>query len=448
MAFTPEELTAISNLKEYNENTFDSITNPKGLAGQGYQTNIPAGFNDMGIATDAAAREAIATAASALLVENNTQTVTTTASAIAQDKIEINATKDSAVTAKDAAITAAADSIAAKDSSEAARDAAQASAAALNIRPITNLDAGRALVVNAAGDEIIPTDLADSLPAVFASDANKVVSVNANGDGYLIKFLDKVSNISSIDPTAQDDETVLYDEGSIWVNLSSKQTFVCTDSTVNNAIWERTSLLNNFTASAVPLPTNDTSEGYSNGSKWFYNGDIWVLVDASTGAAVWVDTGLQIDDLGTLALLDEVEFTQIATNAIASQAEAESGTATNKLMNPLRTKQAITNAVNSFKSSPIFAWANINGATAAIRASTGFSSIVRNSGGTYTTTFTTPRPDANYVISVTAGNLDGGAGSNAGCQIIAMSTTGFQFEVGVASTNLDYDQVHISVLGA
>lgn len=49
------------------------------------------------------------------------------------------------------------------------------------------------------------------------------------------------------------------------------------------------------------------------------------------------------------------------------------------------------------------AWVNFNGSTAAIRASMNVSSITRSATGTYTISYTTSMPDANYAVCGTAG---------------------------------------------
>jgi len=64
----------------------------------------------------------------------------------------------------------------------------------------------------------------------------------------------------------------------------------------------------------------------------------------------------------------------------------------------------ITSALNASGSAPIFAcraWANINGATPAIRGSGNISSIARPSNGTFTINFSTGMSDANYAVSGT-----------------------------------------------
>jgi hypothetical protein len=126
-----------------------------------------------------------------------------------------------------------------------------------------------------------------------------------------------------------------------------------------------------------------------------------------------------------LNVLDGVTATTAELNVldgiagIASQAEAEAGTATDKLMTPERTKQAIDGqvgvanaapvktALNATGSAPIFAcraWVNFNGTgTVAIRASGNVSSITDNGTGDYTVNFTTAMPDTNYSV-VTGGH--------------------------------------------
>jgi hypothetical protein len=54
--------------------------------------------------------------------------------------------------------------------------------------------------------------------------------------------------------------------------------------------WSPSGPLNNYSATAVPTVSNDTSQGYSVGSSWLIpgTGDMWRLRDATTGAARWV----------------------------------------------------------------------------------------------------------------------------------------------------------------
>lgn len=66
--------------------------------------------------------------------------------------------------------------------------------------------------------------------------------------------------------------------------------------------------LNNFTATVNPTVNDDSGDGYSAGSTWYNNvgQDLFLCVDATVGAAVWVDTGVDLSDLGSLAFLNTV----------------------------------------------------------------------------------------------------------------------------------------------
>ncbi len=97
-------------------------------------------------------------------------------------------------------------------------------------------------------------------------------------------------------------------------------------------------VLNNFSASANPTVNDDSGDGYSLGSTWYYNGNLFRCVNATVGAAVWVDTGLQLGDLGALALKSTIDsaslvdngiltYAKLASSAIASLADLIAGTA-------------------------------------------------------------------------------------------------------------------------
>lgn len=78
-------------------------------------------------------------------------------------------------------------------------------------------------------------------------------------------------------------------------------------------------LQNNVSATGAPTVNNDTSEGYSIGSFWIdvNNDEAYRCVDASTGAAVWIKTTLEIGDLGTLATQNTVDNSDWSGAALA-----------------------------------------------------------------------------------------------------------------------------------
>lgn len=63
---------------------------------------------------------------------------------------------------------------------------------------------------------------------------------------------------------------------------------------------------NNLTATTDPTVNDDETQGYEPLSKWVNTSteEVFLCVDASTGAANWQTTTLNADDLGTAALVD------------------------------------------------------------------------------------------------------------------------------------------------
>lgn len=90
---------------------------------------------------------------------------------------------------------------------------------------------------------------------------------------------------------------------------------------------------------------------------------------------------------------------------VASEAEAETGTNSTKLITPLGVRHAL-NATGSAPTYACRAWVNFNGSTLAIRASGNVSSITDNGVGAYRLNFTTALPDANYSVSGSIGTSD------------------------------------------
>lgn len=66
--------------------------------------------------------------------------------------------------------------------------------------------------------------------------------------------------------------------------------------------------LDNLTATTAPTANDDSDDGYSAGSVWFDTSasppESYKCIDATVGSAVWVQTTLTIDELGTVATKD------------------------------------------------------------------------------------------------------------------------------------------------
>lgn len=65
--------------------------------------------------------------------------------------------------------------------------------------------------------------------------------------------------------------------------------------------------LDNLSASTDPGATDDASLGYSAGSTWFNvsSGEIFRCLDDAEGAAVWAKTSLTLDELGSMATVND-----------------------------------------------------------------------------------------------------------------------------------------------
>ena len=75
---------------------------------------------------------------------------------------------------------------------------------------------------------------------------------------------------------------------------------------------------NNFVATTAPTGTNDTTEGYSTGSRWIdiTAPEAYTLVDDSVvGSAVWVEDTLIASDLGSAALLGSVDEDDMSSDS-------------------------------------------------------------------------------------------------------------------------------------
>lgn len=92
-------------------------------------------------------------------------------------------------------------------------------------------------------------------------------------------------------------------------------------------------ILNNFAATANPTVNEDSGDGYSVGSVWINTtlDRAYVNVDSTIGAAVWKFTSLQTSDLGTVALLNSIANSNMATmaaNTVKANATGSSATPT------------------------------------------------------------------------------------------------------------------------
>jgi len=98
---------------------------------------------------------------------------------------------------------------------------------------------------------------------------------------------------------------------------------------------------NNYAATVDPTADDDSTKGYSVGSKWVNVADYeaFICLDSTASAAVWEWTSLDIDDLGILAIKDNIGFDDLAQNLKGGIADIESGN---------EEKLALTSAVKDY----------------------------------------------------------------------------------------------------
>jgi len=94
-------------------------------------------------------------------------------------------------------------------------------------------------------------------------------------------------------PTATNDITEGYTIGSLWANTAIGVSFICTDNTDTAAVWKPISFGKNNSTGSAPGVTNDIDEGYLPGSVWLNtsSGQLYICSDNSDGAAVWSNQG-------------------------------------------------------------------------------------------------------------------------------------------------------------
>lgn len=129
-------------------------------------------------------------------------------------------------------------------------------------------------------------------------------------------------------PTVNDDSTQNYEVGSRWFDTTADRAYTCLDASVGAAVWREVSVVaaavaaagavmdsdfggsysadltrtgagtyaglrNNLAATASPSATDDSASNYAVGSRWIDTtaDRAWTCVDATPGAAVWIEGG-------------------------------------------------------------------------------------------------------------------------------------------------------------
>lgn len=117
--------------------------------------------------------------------------------------------------------------------------------------------------------------------------------LDANFQELIYTIVDTNDHIAS--STAHDAESITFDNTD-------------TPYSGNNVgdVLRELGVKNNPSATTDPTSTDDSDSGYRAFSRWVNTttDEIWICLDATTSAAVWVKASLTIDELGSAALVN------------------------------------------------------------------------------------------------------------------------------------------------
>mgnify|MGYP001592452642 CR=1 FL=1 len=200
----------------------------------------------------------------------------------------------------------------------------------------------------------------------------------------------------------------------------ANQTASSARSDINNGLQ---ALASNNSGASAPSTT------YAN--MFWYDTTNNILKMRNETNSTWIDFVYINQSTGVTSILDNTPVVTsggstagLLGDQLSSVWNTGTGT-TESLISPAKLKGAVDNLTVS---SPIRAWANINGVNGTTRASFGISGCVRNSRGDYTVTFNTGlMPDANYVMTGTAGYS--GPDNRACVDLVQLTQTTARFTV-------------------
>ena len=216
----------------------------------------------------------------------------------------------------------------------------------------------------------------------------------------------------------------------------ANQTASSARSDINNGLQ---ALASNNSGASAPSTT------YAN--MFWYDTNNNILKMRNEANSAWIDVVYMNQSTGVTSILDNTPVVTsggsvagLIGDQLSSTWNTGTGT-TESLISPAKLKGAVDNLTIS---SPIKAWANINGANGTIRASTGISGCVRNSTGDYTVTFNTSlMPDANYALVGSAGVAVGDNRSS--LDIYQLSQTTARFTVTNHGNGFRRDATYVCV---
>lgn len=116
-------------------------------------------------------------------------------------------------------------------------------------------------------------------------------------------------NVTASNPSASSDNTQGYEAGSVWINPSTGRIYIAASVATGAAVWRTVapggtgdSTRTNFTATVDPTVNDDQTLEYSAGSMWLNTttNTLFTCAKADTGAALWSFIQTNASPIGTL----------------------------------------------------------------------------------------------------------------------------------------------------
>lgn len=178
-------------------------------------------------------------------------------------------------------------------------DASKIATGILSAARIPDLDAAK-IVTGVLALSLIPDLPASKVTTGEFADARISQSSVTQHQGALSLDLSQVSDSGAL-------------AGKDTISTADIDAEVVTEDKLSPALAEKVnrSAKNNFNATTNPGVTDDASAGYGEGSKWVNKtaDESFVCLDATEGAALWANTSLTADDLGSLAFQEASNVT-------------------------------------------------------------------------------------------------------------------------------------------
>jgi len=137
---------------------------------------------------------------------------------------------------------------------------------------------------------------------------------------------------ATVAPTVNDDSSAGYAVGSKWIDTTADEAYVCLDASAGAAVWQiLTGDEKDNITTTDPTVNDDSTQGYEVGSRWFNSttDTLFFCEDASAGAAGWTA-------IGSPSSLDPINISfnsngaayVVAHEAMTIQSAIEGGTGT------------------------------------------------------------------------------------------------------------------------